>query len=207
MFPACERKAALAHPNAGLPGSSRWDCRRTIMFSPSLKRALAATAAALLLTASFVTAQDNEPALKITRPINAEKQHARSTPTVELDRSSAFQRLRGNESITAQATQDSKAPRQRAAAHQEVSAFARKQQVASAPVIQSFATGGGDRNEIEPNDTIAQGVSLPVNIFGEISFVLDVDYFAFEALAAQQVTTDAFRARRSPSQMLADLAW
>ena len=125
------------------------------MFSPSLKRALAAAAAALLLTATFVTAQDNEPALKIIRPINAEKQHTRSTPTVELDRSSAFQRLRGNESITAQATQDSKAPRQRAAAHQEVSAFARKQQVASAPVIQSFATGGGDRNEIEPNDTIA----------------------------------------------------
>ena len=95
----------------------------------------------------------------------------------------AFQRLRGNESITAQASQESKAPRQRAAAHQEVSAFARKQQVASAPAIQSFATGGGDRNEIEPNDTIAQGVSLPVNIFGEISVVLDVDYFAFEALA------------------------
>src|SRR5205085_5950928 len=46
----------------GLPGSSRWDCRRTIMFSPSLKRALAATATALLLTATFVTAQDNEPA-------------------------------------------------------------------------------------------------------------------------------------------------
>src|SRR5437764_158223 len=103
MFPACERKAALAHPNAGLPGSSRWDCRRTIMFSPSLKRAIAATAA-LLLTATFVTAQDNEPVLKITRPINAEKQHTRSTPTVELDRGSAFQRLRGNEFITAQAT-------------------------------------------------------------------------------------------------------
>jgi hypothetical protein len=176
------------------------------MFSPSLKRAIAATAAALLLTATFVTAQDNEPALKITRPTNAEKQHARNTPTVELDRSSAFQRLRGEESIAAQATQESQAPRQRAIGHEQVNAFARKQQVAGAPVIQSFATGGGDRNEIEPNDTIAQGVSLPVNLFGEISFIFDVDYFAFEALAGQQITIEAFAARLSRSKLIADIA-
>jgi len=176
------------------------------MFSPSLKRAIAATAAALLLTATFVTAQDNQPTLKITRLGNTEKSHQRNTPTVELDRSSAFQRLHGDQTLAAQAMQPGKAPRQRALNHENVSAFARKSQVASAPAIQSFATGGGDRDEIEPNDTIAQGVSLPVNIFGKIRFILDVDYFAFEALAGQQITIEAFAARLARSNLIADIA-
>jgi Bacterial pre-peptidase C-terminal domain len=176
------------------------------MFSPSLKRAIAATATALLLTASFVTAQDNQTALKITGHGNAEKLYKRNTPTVELDRASAFQRMGGERAMATQALRLSKAPRERAAAHREVNAFARKSQVASAPVIQSFATGGGDRDEIEPNDTIAQGVSLPVNLFGEISFTLDVDYFAFQALAGQQITIEAFAARLARSKLIADIA-
>src|SRR5690349_13538014 len=180
---------SLSHiPRRGYSDQSRWDCRRTHMFSPSLKRAIAATAAALLLTVRFVTAQDNQTALKITGPSNAEKSYKRNTPTIELNHASAFQRLRDQGSIQAQSLQQSKALRQRAAEHSLVNAFARKSQVASAPAIQSFATGGGDRDEVEPNDTIAQGVSLPVNLFGEISTILDVDYFAFEALAGQQIT-------------------
>ena len=39
--------------------------------------------------------------------------------------------------------------------------FDRDYAVPSAPALQSFGTGGGDRDEIEPNDTVAQGVSLP----------------------------------------------
>ncbi len=176
------------------------------MFSPSLNRALAATAAALLLTATFVTAQDYEPTLKITRPATAEKSYTRNTPTLALDHDSAFQRLRGGVAVAAQAAQPGKALRQRDAAHQRVNAFARKSQLASAPTILSFGTGGGDRDEIEPNDTVAQGVSLPVNIFGKIRFVLDVDYFAFDALAGQQITVEAFAARLPRSRLIADIA-
>src|SRR5205085_5869733 len=155
-------------------------------------RAVAATAAALLLTATLVTAQNNEPALKITHPGSTEKLHHRNTPIIELDRNTAFQRLNGEGSFTAQSIQASKAPRQRAAGHEGVNAFARKNQVPAAPTINSFGTGGGDRDEIEPNDVVAQGVSLPVNLFGQISFNGDVDYFAFQALAGQQITVEAF---------------
>jgi hypothetical protein len=70
----------------------------------------------------------------------------------------------------------------------------------------SFATGGGDINEIEPNDQLAQGVSLPVNVFGEISFSRDVDFFAFEALAGQQITVEPFAARIDASLLVADIA-
>ncbi|HKQ09314.1 MAG TPA: PPC domain-containing protein [Blastocatellia bacterium] len=176
------------------------------MFSSSLKRAIAATAAALLLTASYVIAQDNQPGLKITHPTNADKSYTRSTATIELDRDAAFQRMHGEVRFTAQAQRESQVRRQRAAGHEEVNAFARKSQVPSAPALQSFGTGGGDRDEIEPNDTMAQGVSLPVNLFGEISFNGDVDYFAFDALAGQQVTIEAFATRLSRSSLIADIA-
>ncbi|HKP11541.1 MAG TPA: PPC domain-containing protein [Blastocatellia bacterium] len=176
------------------------------MFSPSLKRAIAATAAALLLTASFVTAQDNQPPLKITRPVGSEKLYTRDTPTVEIDRSAAFERLRGEPPFAAQVTQESRASRHRAAGREQVSAFARKHQLPSAPSLQSFGTGGGDRNEVEPNDAVAQGVSLPVNLFGEISVAFDTDYFAFEALAGQQINVEAFAARLAGSDLVADIA-
>lgn len=176
------------------------------MFSSSLKRAIAATAAALLLTASFVIAQDNQPGLKITHPTNADKPYTRRTATIELDRAGAFQRMHGEVMFAAHAQRESQVPRQRAAGHEEINAFARKSQVPSAPALQSFGTGGGDRDEIEPNDTIAQGVSLPVNLFGEISFNGDVDYFAFDALAGQQVTIEAFATRLSRSSLIADIA-
>ena len=176
------------------------------MFSPSLNRAIAATAAALLLTATFATAQDNEPTLKITRPVSAEKSYTRNTPTIALDRDSAFRRRRGGVAVTAQATQEIKTLRQRDAAHQNVNAFARKNQLASAPTLLSFGTGGGDRDEVEPNDTVAQGVSLPVNLFGKIRVAFDVDYFAFEALAGQQITVEAFAARLPRSRLIPDIA-
>lgn len=176
------------------------------MFSQSFKRAIAATAAALLLTATFVTAQDIEPAAKIIRPADTEKRYKRNTPTVALDRDAVFQRQRGDLSMAAPASQPGNVLRQRAGGHENVSAFTRKHQVASPPALRSFATGGGDRNEVEPNDTIAQGVSLPVNLFGEISVIFDTDYFAFEALANQQITIEPFAARLSRSKLIADIA-
>lgn len=176
------------------------------MFSSSLKRAFAATAAALLLTATFVTAQDNQPELKITAPAGADKSYSRTTPTAEIERGSAFARTRGQVSFAAQSASEPQTMRRRQAGHEGVSAFSRRTQIASAPALQSFGTGGGDRNEVEPNDAIAQGVSLPVNLFGQISFNGDVDYFAFEALAGQQVSVEAFATRLARSSLIADMA-
>jgi hypothetical protein len=38
----------------------------------------------------------------------------------------------------------------------------------SLPALLTLGTGGGDINEAEPNDLVAQAVSLPVNVFGKI---------------------------------------
>ncbi|HEU4387502.1 MAG TPA: PPC domain-containing protein [Blastocatellia bacterium] len=72
--------------------------------------------------------------------------------------------------------------------------------------LQSFGTGGGDIDEIEPNDPVAQGVALPVNVTGEIGVDRDVDFFAFRALADQQITIEAFAARVVGSELFADIA-
>jgi hypothetical protein len=179
------------------------------MFSPSFRRAVAATAAALLLTATFVTAQDNTQEHQIlrkpAREADTEKRYTRDTPTVEMDRGAAFMR-RGEDFAAARAAQSSRLLRRHADGNDKVSAFARKTQVPSAPSRLSFATGDGDRSEIEPNDTVAQGVSLPVNLFGQISFALDTDYFAFQALAGQQINVEAFAARVAESDLIADIA-
>jgi hypothetical protein len=77
---------------------------------------------------------------------------------------------------------------------------------ASAIDAQSFGTGGGDIFEVEPNDTLAQAVSLPVNVFGKIGFDADADFFAFRALAGQQITVEAFAARIPDSVLIPDIA-
>ncbi len=170
------------------------------MHKQSLKRAVVATTIALLLAAGFVRAQSDGQILKITRPLGAEKQYNRTAPVAQMERDSAFARLHPER---AQAERRSLG-RVRSQANQSTAMS--RAQAASAPALQSFGTGGGDIFEIEPNDSIAQGVSLPVNIFGEISFDGDVDFFAFPALAGQQITVEAFAARLSGSQLIADIA-
>lgn len=177
------------------------------MFMQSFKRAVAAIIAALLLTASFagaqfVGAQNEEANLKITRQQNSERRSARSTPIAQLGRDSSFARLHPDNTGNPVRRNRKRDPVSAEGAH----AFARSRQTASAPVLQSFATGSGDINEIEPNDLIAQGVSLPVNIFGEIRFDGDVDYFAFAALSGQQITVEPFAARLQGSDLVADIA-
>lgn len=172
------------------------------MFTQSFKRAVSATIAALLLTASYVSAQNEESNLKITRRQDSEKHDGRTTPVAELSREASFARIHPEN-----APHSARKSRQRAQTRAEsVSAFARLRQAASAPTIQSFATGGGDINEIEPNDHVAQGISLPVNIFGETRFDGDVDFFAFMALAGQRITVEPFAARLRDSNLVADIA-
>ena len=169
------------------------------MFLQSIKRSLAATMSALILTASFVAAQDTEilPQIKRTR-INT-KANTRVGPTVNLDKDQVFSRITGGEGPR---TLDSKKTR----IFNKEARKARDWQAASVITPQGFGTGGGDIFEIEPNDRVAQGVSLPVNIFGEISFVGDVDFFAFQGLAGQQVTIEPFAARLRNSDLVADIA-
>lgn len=172
------------------------------MFKQSFKQAIAATTVALFLTATFVVAQSEGPVLKITRPSSAQKQPSNNTRTAQIDRDAAFKRLHPENSSNIQ----SKSNRREMARENRISAFARSHKAASVPTLQSFATGGGDINELEPNDSVSQGVSLPVNIFGRINFNRDVDFFAFQALAGQQITIEPFAARLRSSQLVADIA-
>jgi hypothetical protein len=154
------------------------------------------------LTASYVCAQNEESNLKITRRQNSEKQGIRATQVAGLSREASFARIHP-ENVPLPARKS----RQRAQTRAEsLSRFASSRQAASAPTIQSFATGGGDINEIEPNNRVAQGVSLPVNIFGEIRFDGDIDFFAFTALAGQRITVEPFAARLRDSNLVADIA-
>lgn len=170
------------------------------MFSQSFRQT--ATAAALLLGATFVAAQDQEPVLKITRPVSEQKQYQRNTSAAQLDREAAFNRLHPAEIVTSQ----ERRRKTQLAGSTFMSSLSRTSPSTSAAELLSFGTGGGDVNEVEPNDLVAQAVSLPVNIFGEISVNRDVDYFAFQAIAGQQIIIEPFAARLQRSTLAADIA-
>lgn len=165
------------------------------------KRAVAATSIAVLMMATIAGAQNTEDILKITRPQIATTEYDRTTPKLGMDRASAFKRL----NPFAVSSQQKRTLRRKMMTDR-ASARARTRTSAAAPSLQSFGTGGGDIFEREPNNIVAQGVSLPVNIFGQISFDSDVDFFAFQGIAGQQVTIEAFAARYSGSELIADIA-
>ena len=169
------------------------------MFLQSLKRSLAATMSALVLTASFVAAQDTEILPQIKRPRINTKENTRVGPTVNLDKSQVFSRITVGESVRPLADKKTRT-------FNKAARKARNWQAISAITTQGFGTGSGDIFEIEPNDRVAQNVSLPVNIFGEISFDGDVDFFAFQGLAGQQVIIEPFAARLRNSDLVADIA-
>ncbi len=169
------------------------------MFLQSIKRSLAATMSALVLTATFVAAQDTEILPQIKRPRVNTKENTRVGPTVELEKSQVFSRITGIEGVR---TLESKKTR----IFNKDARKARNWQAEAVITPQDFGTGSGDIFEVEPNDRIAQGVSLPVNIFGEISFDGDVNFFAFQGLAGQQVVIEPFAARLQNSDLVADIA-
>lgn len=166
------------------------------------QRRLSVTLSALLFAASVATAQEELPPLTIGRTTTAVKRYSRATPVVELNRDSAFTRVLPVAS-TQTATKSLRAGR---AGTKRVSKFSERLPIAAASQAQSFGAGGGDINEIEPNDTVAQLVSLPVNIFGEVRFNGDTDFFAFQALAGEQITVEPFAARLPRSELIADIA-
>jgi hypothetical protein len=167
------------------------------MSKQSMKRVSVGALAVLLLNASLVMAQ--EPILKITRPAGIEKTHNRNTLTAKLERDSAFRRLGDEVASSGQAKTRNRKQTNTQAVWEKIF------QMASAPIVQSFGTGGGDINEIEPNHIIAQGVSLPVNVFGRINFDGDVDYFAFQGKAGEPIVIEPFATRLSTSDLVADI--
>lgn len=173
------------------------------MFRQSFRRSISATITALFFTASFVAAQDPEPALKITRPSSQEvKKYVRDTGIAEMERDTAFNRLHP---VSELASQQKNVSRERVNS-MRVSTFGVARGSASPPTLLTLGAGGGDINEAEPNDQVAQAVSLPVNVFGEISFDRDVDFFAFQALAGQRITIEPFAARLRNSELVAYIA-
>jgi hypothetical protein len=168
------------------------------MSKQSMKRVSVIALSILLMNAALVMAQ--EPVLKITRPADLEKTHNRDTLTANLERDSAFRRLGRGYAVSGQTKN-----RDRQEANTKA-VWEKLFQVASTPTLQSLGTGGGDINEIEPNHVTAQGVTLPVNIFGRSSFDGDVDYFAFQGRAGQQIIIEPFAARLSTSDLIADVA-
>src|SRR5436190_24282298 len=128
------------------------------MSKQSIKRVSGLALSILLLNISLVMAQ--EPVLKITRPADLEKIQNNDTLTANLDRNSAFRRINPNVALSTQAKN-----RNRIATGKQL-VWEKGFQVASALAVQSLGAGGGDINEVEPNNQIAQRVSLPANVFG-----------------------------------------
>lgn len=168
------------------------------MFMQSFRRAIAITLASMLSMAAIAGAQTQDTLLKITRPADVEKQYSRNRPAAELTRENVFNRINPEP----QSLQE----RSRRSGDNDIRANSFTGFSAAVPQVLSIGTGGGDIDEVEPNNQIAQGVSLPVNVFGEVLIDGDVDFFAFQALAGQQITIEAFAARLARSQLIASVA-
>jgi hypothetical protein len=169
------------------------------MYSIKTGRPIIAATLTLFITVSLF-AQTSAPAPEISSRIDGNRGYTRSTPIARIDRSAAFARL------DPEAVSSPRPHRQRATVPGQLrKSFPSRVKPATAFGLQSFGTGGGDLNEVEPNDSIAQNVSLPVNVFGRVRLDFDIDFFAFQAIAGQQVVIEAFAARLPGSELVADL--
>jgi hypothetical protein len=153
------------------------------------------------MTATILGAQSPQEVLRIQRPEHLSRQYDRLVPPLDLERESAFLRRNGGPVAFAAPTGRSRTP-----LTSREAALSRRWTPAAALVPYGLGTGGGDIFEVEPNDVVAQGVALPVNIFGGMGVERDADFFSFTALAGEQVTVEAFAARFRGSQLIPDLA-
>jgi len=171
------------------------------MYAKPFSACLLAVILTGLLPGESIRAQVTEsPVLQINSRPGNEKEHTRATPTISQAMDSVFARLRQRPLSAA-----TRKPVRPGSNIRSLSASSRLRPP-PAPSLQSFGTGGGDINESEPNDSEAQGVSLPVNIFGRVGVDFDVDFFAFEALANQQIVVEPFAARLAGSLLIPDIA-
>jgi hypothetical protein len=167
------------------------------MAKQSLRNRVVVVLSILLFQVNLALAQDAN--LRISRPDRHEKTYQRNTLTGKLERESVFRRLQTEGEIQGHSIN------RRDAERRIVKDWEKPVAVAAQLSTQSFGTGGGDINEVEPNNLTAQGISLPVNVFGRISFDGDVDYFAFQALAGQPLVIEPFATRLRNSDLVADI--
>src|SRR5215210_6257618 len=102
------------------------------MYKQSFKRAMAATAAALLLTAGFAGAQNEESILRITRPHtsqeDSQKLKTRTAPVANVGRDASFARIHPEIAARSSEKNREKNQRRQRAQSDGVSAFARTRQ-------------------------------------------------------------------------------
>jgi hypothetical protein len=161
----------------------------------------------IIFSIGLVVAQ--EPPLKISRPENLDKNYLRSTPQLEFENESGL-RPGSSTRPDQELNFDKKANENRPEVN-KANTLKKIRVPASAPDFsqitpQSLGTGGGDINEVEPNGTTAQATSLPVNIFGNMGFDGDIDFYAFQAFAGQPIVIEPFAARLGRSDLIADIA-
>src|SRR4029078_8739926 len=136
------------------------------MFTQSITRAGAILISALLSAASLTAGQTQTPSLTITRPAIDERFNNRDSQPPEMDGHNADTGFR-RAGLRSNAERGHKRERLALAS---TSGYGQTRGSAAFPALLSIGTGGGDIDEAEPNDLIAQGVSVPVNVFGEVSF-------------------------------------
>ncbi len=177
------------------------------MFKQLFRQAVAAITVALLFTAGFINAQEADRVLTIKRAREGVRQDHRIAEPVKIDRDSAFMRVDPQAAAASASTLSSQklSNRQRARSDR-ASAQAASRWAASVVTPDGIGTGSGDIFELEPNNSIAQNVSLPVNLVGEISFDGDVDFFAFQAFAGERIAIEPFAFRIPRSELIADIA-
>ncbi|HKV41195.1 MAG TPA: hypothetical protein VJX67_18460 [Blastocatellia bacterium] len=163
----------------------------------------------LLLAPVLAGAQSGSPIL--IRPSSqvfdeAYKAVGRPGPRINLTQAQAFQRLSGHTKLGDRAVVSGRGALTAGAFARRRDSFIAAARKASATLTPADAgTGSGDINEIEPNDTVAQSVALPVNVAGTINPSGDQDFFAFQAFAGQQITVESFASRIPGSNLIADI--
>lgn len=178
---------------------------------------------ALLVAPALVGAQSNKSILRVPSLSQAAAdqmgQPGRPSPHTRLDRASLFRRATGQSaapgqqasSITSKPQSKTILGKQLAGYKPSISPVPRSGTGSSAVAPSSTVTvadegtGSGDINEAEPNDTVAQNVDMPVNIFGTVSKSSDIDSFAFPAFGGEQINVQAF-ASQIGSPLIADIA-
>lgn len=163
----------------------------------------------LLIVPSLVGAQINKPILVAPSAsdgaLDQPSEPGMPTPRAQVNQAAVFRRV-DPEKYAAVSNQAVKSTLVRPAAtaergHRLAAAKPKKGSVTAADI----GTGSGDINEAEPNDQVAQNVDIPVNIFGDINKNGDVDAFAFQTYAGEQINVISY-ASQIGSNLIPDIA-
>src|SRR5215470_4439349 len=181
----------------------------------SYRFALAPVAAILLFVQPIirqVTAGVQDQTETLTRrgsgSVGSQEDAARSFPGMKLDQAASFARVSNRILRNAPPLGPEFRSTSRQSARTREGQFwtERARIVTPQSTSACLGTGSGDVLEVEPNDIVAQDVCLPVNIGGAINPFGDVDFFAFQAFAGEQINIETFASRIAGSNLIADTA-